>query len=459
MGLRGKVALAVALVSALATLSVGVLSYRATEARLVEEVDESLQRAATALVDRPGRSGPGGPFERFPGRPMVTIPERLADIDQYIVQVLDTSGSVVDASMGVNLPVSETDVAIATDQRGAALTTSTDLGDDSDWRVLTVGVGNGAVQIARSLGETDAVLADLRGRIGVLVLAVTLAGAGLGWLLAFGMTQRLRNLTAVADQVGSSGDLAVTVPVSGNDETGRLGRALATMLVNLRDSRARQQQLVEDAGHELRTPLTSLRTNLDVLRRHPDLDEATRAAVIADLNRDTGDLTALVEEVVAVASNRHDDQPPTPTRLGDLARVVAARTGRRTARTVTVDDDGTVAVVNAPAVERAISNLVDNAIKFDPSGGPVAVTIRHGVLTVTDDGPGIPEGELTAIFERFHRSAEARSLPGSGLGLSIVAKVARDHGGETFATNRPEGGASIGFRLPAVSPGAPPVDH
>ncbi len=457
MGLRGKVALAVAIVSALATLSVGVLSYRATEARLIQEVDESLQRAATALVERPGRGGPGGPLERFPERPTVIVPERLAVLDQYVVQVLDTSGAVVDASSGVNLPVTETDAAIATDERGVSLSTSADLGDESSWRVLTVGVGNGAVQIARSLAETEAVLADLRTRIGVLILAVTIAGAGLGWLVALGMTQRLRRLTTVADQVGASGDLAISVPVAGSDETGRLGRALSTMLVNLRDSRARQQQLVEDAGHELRTPLTSLRTNLDVLRRHPDLDDATRAEVIADLDRDAGELAALVEEVVAVASDRHDDQPPTPTLLGDLARSVAARTGRRANREVLVDDDGSVAVVNRAAVERAISNLVDNAVKFDASGQPVRVNIQRGAVTVTDHGPGIPDAELSAIFDRFHRSAEARGLPGSGLGLSIVAKVATDHGGETFATNLPEGGAAVGFRVPALDDGENPA--
>lgn len=106
-------------------------------------------------------------------------------------------------------------------------------------------------------------------------------------------------------------------------------------------------------------------------------------------------------------------------------------------------------------IERAVTNLLDNAVKFDGSGAPieVQVAVEGATVTVTvhDHGPGIPEGESDLIFERFHRSDEARSLPGSGLGLSIVADVAHLHGGTHFARNRAEGGADVGFSLPISS--------
>jgi two-component system sensor histidine kinase MprB len=98
-------------------------------------------------------------------------------------------------------------------------------------------------------------------------------------------------------------------------------------------------------------------------------------------------------------------------------------------------------------VQRAVSCLIDNADKFDPSGGPIEVHVAGTTLWVADRGPGIPDDELPLVFERFHRAEAARSLPGSGLGLSIVREVALRHGGEAFARHRDGGGAEVGFTL------------
>lgn len=446
IGLRGRVALVVALVSALATATVGVLAYQATDARLLQETDESLRQAAGVLLDRPLR-GPG----RAIGGPRVLIPERLAGFDEYAVQLVATTGDVVNASSGVSLPVSGADLTIARQQDGAAIASGTDV-DGQRWRVLTIGVNGGAVQIGRSLAGTDAVLNDLGRRIGILVVLVTLGGAALGWLLAYGVTQRIRRLTAAADHVSTSGDLEVPVPTEGSDEAGRLGRAIDRMLASLAESRHRQQQLVEDAGHELRTPLTSLRTNLDVLRRHPDLDPTVRNQVLEDLDRDTSELAALVEEVVAVAADRYDDGPPVALALGPLVTRVAQRAARRSGRDVSVSVDDSVVVARPAAVERAAANLVDNAAKFSPADTPIEVTVRDGAVVVSDRGPGIPPGELDAVFNRFHRTAEARGLPGSGLGLAIVAAVAADSGGRAVARNRHDGGCEVVLELPLATP-------
>lgn len=450
MGLGGKVALVVAVVCAAATATVGLLSYQAAESRLIEEVDQSLQSAASALIVLSAQpmspSGLMGPRDAGPG---VLVPERLVGLDQYVVQVLNDQGRTVDASVGVTLPVNETDVDIARTQMGAALATGDDPDDQTPYRIITVGVAGGALQMARNLTETESVLDGLGTRLWAVVVIVTLGGAGIGWLLAVGLTQRIRRLTAAADHVGTSGSLEVPVDVTGNDEAGRLGRALDRMLGSLADSRRQQQRLVEDAGHELRTPLTSLRTNLDVLRRHPDLPHNVQSQVLADLDRDVLELADLVNEVVAVAADRHSSSEVRNEDLGAIAQSVASRVQRRTGRQIDVTTDGTTAVVQTGSVERAIANLVDNAVKFDTSGSPIEVTVSGGRISVTDRGPGIAQNELNRVFQRFHRSAEARTLPGSGLGLSIVAKVASDHGGKVFATNRDGGGAEVGFQLPA----------
>ena len=102
------------------------------------------------------------------------------------------------------------------------------------------------------------------------------------------------------------------------------------------------------------------------------------------------------------------------------------------------------------ALERAVTNLLDNAAKFDASGGPIRVDVAAGIVAVCDGGPGIPEADLPMVFDRFYRSADARSRPGSGLGLAIVRDVAEAHGGTVFATRREGGGARVGFSVPVM---------
>lgn len=448
MSLRWKIAIAMALLSAVATGVVGAVSWRSTQDRLVEELDDSLTSAADVLVVRPPDRLLALRRPRILTGPVVIVPERIYGVDQYVVQVLDRQGRVLDASNGVQLPVDELDRELAAAEAGAVVRTSVDLGDGTRYRVITLGTPGGAVQVARDLAETERVLADLRTRTWWLVGLVAIASALAGWALAAGVTSRLRRLTEASEQVAATGDLQVGVSVVGRDEVGRLGRAFGHMIGSLAASRQQQQRLVEDAGHELRTPLTSLRTNVDVLRRHPELSPELRAQVLADLDRDAGELAALVDEVVALAADRRGDEEPVQVSLGELATAVAARVQRRTGRPVLVTSDGSTVVARPAAVERAIANLLDNATKFDPSDTPVELDVTRGRVMVRDRGPGIADCELPHVFERFHRAPQARSLPGSGLGLSIVADVAAAHGGTVFARNRVGGGAEVGFELP-----------
>ncbi|MEY3617653.1 MAG: hypothetical protein RL726_351, partial [Actinomycetota bacterium] len=175
-----------------------------------------------------------------------------------------------------------------------------------------------------------------------------------------------------------------------------------------------------------------------------------RAQILADIDRDTTELSNLVEEVVAVAADRHTSELPEPVRLSEAVERVVNKARRRTSLDIVVVADESIVMVRPALLERAISNLIDNALKFDDSESPIDVSVSSGTITVSDRGPGIPEADLPIIFERFHRSVASRTLPGSGLGLSIVAEFAAAHGGSVLARNRVGGGAEVGFTLPIV---------
>ncbi|HSM67825.1 MAG TPA: HAMP domain-containing sensor histidine kinase [Ilumatobacteraceae bacterium] len=437
MGLRWKIALALATVALIATSAVGLIGYRTTSSRLVDEVDRSIAQASQQMVElaRDNRV-------RLPNRGLLEV---------YWVRVISADGSVVATSFPGDVPVRRDAQAVIGELRALDRDTVTVAGADA--RIHTIGLPNGAVQIGRSLDEVQSVLDDLRRRTLVLVISVSLAAALVGWLIAGTVAAPLSRLTRSAEDVGSSGDLDVDVPGTGTDEVGRLGAAFRYMLGALAQSRAEQHRLVQDAGHELRTPLTSLKTNLSVLRRHPEMTSEMREGVLDDLDAEVTELTELVNELVAVASGQLDEQPAEPIELAALAHEVAERVERRRSRTVAVRVERD-AVVEAPrsALDRAITNLVDNACKFDQSGGPVDVVVDGTTLTVLDRGPGVPAGEEARIFDRFHRTEAARSMPGSGLGLSIVREVVGRAGGTVHAASREGGGAAIGFTLPAVGP-------
>ena len=439
MSLRWRIAIAMAALAAATTITVGIIGYVTTRERLVEEVDRSLAQAEGSL--------------RF--RPDGTIEVPAQGLLDVYVQALDRDGHVIDSTNDTPFPAgSEAADVVNHPRRSTVQTVDTQYGNV---RIRTVGLPTGAVQVARSMAETESVLSDVRWRTLLLVGIVTVVAAALGWVLARSVTGPLVRLTKAATDVERSGRLDVEVPVAGRDEVGRLGTAFNGMLGALAASRADQQRLVEDAGHELRTPLTSLRTNVAVLRRHPDLDGPTRDQVLTDLHLETEELVGLVEEVVALAKGVNDDVPARAIVLGDLARAVAERAERRHGRPVDVHADGSTVMAAYPALERAVSNLVDNAAKFDRSGGPIEIEVADGGLTVLDRGPGIGDADADQVFNRFYRAESARSLPGSGLGLSIVREVAERYGGSVSASGRPGGGAAVGLRIPTSAPAPPTV--
>jgi two-component system sensor histidine kinase MprB len=224
------------------------------------------------------------------------------------------------------------------------------------------------------------------------------------------------------------------------------------MLEALDASLAAQRRLVADASHELRTPLTSLRTNVEVLARPDAPTGEERERLLRDIVDQTAELTRLVEDVVELARGHEPSLAETDVRLDELVAAAVERAGRHAPHVrFRTDLDGSVVRGVPERIDRAVSNLLDNAAKWSPPEGEVDVVVRAGEVTVRDRGPGIADEDLPHVFDRFYRSAAARRLPGSGLGLAIVRQVAEAHGGSVSAEAAEGGGAVLRLRLGAAA--------
>ena len=432
MSLRWKFALAMAAIAAITAIVFGTASYRSTEDRLYAEVDRSLVALDDRVVD-------------------LQDPQDRGPLSGFAVQVVTPDRTVRTTTFPSEIPVAAADVALMRARGSRFATVET---DDGSYRVRTVGSPRGILQVGRSLEETERILQSLRMRTLLIAGLVSASAIALGLWISGRVTASLRRLTVAAEHVGTTGSFDVAVGEQGRDEVGRLGVAFDRMLAALARSKDEQRRLVQDAGHELRTPLTSLRTNVDALRRYPDLPVADRDAIIADLDAEANELSALVDEVVAVASGVAPDEAATTFDLVDVAQELADRFERRTGRAIELSGASDPVTAQRSGVQRAISCLLENAAKFDTTGGPIEVDIGDGSVTVLDRGGGIPDADLDKVFDRFHRAEAARAMPGSGLGLSIVSEVAHRHGGEVFARNRQRGGAAVGFRIGRLPPPA-----
>ena len=431
MSLRWKLALSMGFLLLTMVALVSVSAYLTTDSRVRQEVDSSLEERANSLRIILNRGDGSLPQAAGPA------------------QVLDASGVIVQSVGDVRFPVNRRERYLA--KEGGRLYTHTVEVDGVRYRVETAALQiGGVVQVGRELQPTENTLASLRRRYAAISGLVALLGAILGWLLAGWLTRPVVRLTQAAEHVASTGELDMSVDTEGSDETSRLAQAFSSMLGALHESRMRQRMLVQDAGHELRTPVTSIRTNVDVLRRHPNLDGEDRSKVLDDLHSEVTQVSTMVEELVLLASgDLEEDDSPGMVRLDDLIKVAADRTSRRFTRQVSVDVEPTSINGSVRGLDRAVSNLLNNACKFSPPGSPIEVTLRGGRVAVRDHGPGIETGDLPHVFQRFYRATAARTQPGSGLGLAIVDQVVRSHGGTAFAENHPGGGAIVGFSLPA----------
>jgi two-component system sensor histidine kinase MprB len=325
------------------------------------------------------------------------------------------------------------------------------------WRVVAVPAGDGqALVLAQSMESTDRML-DRLGLVMLLFGAAGMITAGLaGWAVARNGLRPVRRLTAAVEDIARTQRLD-PIPVEGSDEVARLAQSFNGMLHTLSASQHRQRQLVADAGHELRTPLTSLRTNLDLLVQadaSSGLSAQSRAELLGDVRAQINEMTTLIGDLVELARDEPVSRTVEPVELTAVVGQAVSRVRRRADVEFAVRTSPWWVTGDADALERAITNLLDNAAKWSPEGGVVTVTLEQGTLMVADEGPGIAPEDLPHVFERFYRSAESRGMPGSGLGLSIVRSIAERHGGDVRAGSAPGGGAAFWLTVPGQP--APP---
>jgi two-component system sensor histidine kinase MprB len=472
------VGVAVALAAIASYFAVQHQLYSQTDTDLTAEVNDALRPNPDGVItlqqiSRAGRGGDSVQLVTSTGVPLFG----------------EAGGQVATPGQAV-IPVSGTDRAYAAPGKGGAeIFQSAHIGNQHV-RVLTRGLGqqsfevNGtfpgvALQVAHPLSMVDTSLADLR----IILLLVAAAGIALaialGYAAARAMIRPVERLTAAAEHVAATQDLAATIDERGDDELARLAHSFNAMLGALGGSRQQQAQLVADAGHELRTPLTSLRTNIEVLMRIQDLPAPDRDELLADVKAQLEELTTLVGDLVELA--REDEQDPDPVEIRfDQIVERAVERARRRAVSVEFDVSTEPGMVRAqPALlERAVLNVLDNAAKWSPAGGRIEVRLRRRTadndpvvgevtwgLDIRDHGPGIAAADLPRVFDRFYRAEGARSMPGSGLGLAIVRQVIESHGGRVEVTCPPDGGTLVHLELagvheeprPAWSESPPPV--
>jgi two-component system, OmpR family, sensor histidine kinase MprB len=305
-----------------------------------------------------------------------------------------------------------------------------------------------AVVVWRSLDEMNSALERLRVILIFVSLGAILAAAVAGAAVSGATLAPVRRLTAAAERIAETGEPSERVPEGGHDELAALGASFNTMLAALEESLETQRRFVADASHELRTPLTSLQTNIDVLRGDIELDPEQRGRLLDDLHRESQEMRSLIAGLLELARGGAQVEKE-QFQFDELVEDSLER-ARSQFPAVEWDADRlepTVVDGYRDRMERAVWNLLENAGKWSGEGGSVEVSLAGGELRVRDHGPGFADEDRPLVFERFYRSAAARSMPGAGLGLAIVREVAEAHGGSVAAENARDGGAIVRLSL------------
>jgi len=484
MTFRHRITLVATAAVAAAVLIASALTYLFVADQLHRQVDNSLRDTASGF--QRGIAGLRGQNSAVPpalvsglgparlrqilehrrqpaGKLSLSPPKGLLGQDRGVFQLLGANGEVL-APPGAGAAALPVDARVRSLARSGGPSYLSEIHIASDHlRVLSVALGPGtpvrAIQIARSLNEVDHTLSNLRLILMLVALGGIAAAALLGSLVSRAAISPVRHLTEAVEHVAETQDLARRIPSRGGGELSRLATSFNAMLDALQssmralDTSARvQRQLVADASHELRTPVTSLRANIEVLQQSPALSDGDRKRLLSDVVEQLEDLTTLINDVIELARG---DEPPEMIEEVRFDHVVseAIERARLHAPHAHIDQhlQATLVLGDAARLDRAVKNLIDNALKFGPREGPIEVTLGGSELTVRDHGPGIDAADMPHAFDRFYRGASARALPGSGLGLAIVRQVAEAHGGEVSAEAALGGGTLMRLSLSTLS--------
>ena len=435
MTLRNRVAVAAAVGVLVVVAAVSGVLYFSYAASLHSRVDAALvdaaQQASTIAQNIKQSAG------KSQSAPDFTEPVIVGSVAVQLIP-----GPVAVGQPSQFGPLDNRDVDVADQVQPAYFADASDGGNQ--FRVYTAAMsGAGLVRTSRSADADNGALRNAA----LLLAGLTVAAAGVTYgaarLTAGRFLRPIAELTAAAEHVAQTRDLTARLRSAGtSDEVGRLTTSFDTMLAALHESVTAQRQLVADASHELRTPLTSITTNLDLLEDGAGLADPQAPALVRAAREQAGELDQLITDLLDLA-RYHESTPHRETVRLDLLTDEAVRRMRQRVPDAAIDTElhPCLVHVDPAAVDHAISNLVDNAIKWTPPGAAVRVVVEDGQVSVTDQGPGIADEDLPHIFERFYRAPAAQGMPGAGLGLAIVGGVAHANDGTVAVRTGPHGSA------------------
>ncbi len=449
--LQERIVLFTAFAVALAVGLTGLAVYLTTRWSLYDQLDTELLGVATVMSERVSQdlSSSGG---------LNADALRAANVVMILVRANRDEVHIPGES--TTLPITSREITIArTGQGFSARTGEANTGEP--YRIVAVplsGQPGYALVLGRSLEPTMGTLQQMWVVLALVALLGVVSAALSGYLVARSSLAPIRRLTGAVTRITETDEL-VPIEAEGDTELAELTRSFNMMVRSLASSRERQRRLIADAGHELRTPLTSLRTNIELLiadEKSGMLPVGARSDILRDVAAALGEFTSLVGDLMQLS---REDKVVAVREPIDLQDVVANAITRAKRRGPGVFFDVQLAphpIEGAPDIlERAFTNLLDNAVKFSPDGSVITVRMADGTVTVADEGPGIADEDLPHIFDRFYRSDLSRNTPGTGLGLSIVAHTINSHGGWVTAAANPDGGALFTVWLPRVEETSP----
>jgi signal transduction histidine kinase len=447
LSLRLRVTLAAAVAVFVAVAGLGVASRTIVAHELRRTLDDTLRARATDVA-RLSASAPA--LLTTPG--MLDAPFGGRDLT---VEVLDRGQRIVarSSALGGRLLPTGTLVRAAIERGHTGSLTGRLSGEYVRVFVAPLAdlgggpAAGGAVIVGASTRGIDATNERLRHLILVFALLAGAAGAAAAAVLTRRGLAPLRRLAAEATRIAARGDAEARLPTGEAGEVGALTDSLNAMLAALDRAQATERRFLADASHELRTPITALAGNAEYLARH-----GADPAVVADLQADTRRMARLVDDLLALERGRAGGAGPATEGSVDVAMLARSLGEEPGHERVTVDAPAAAWVRgDAGALQRALGNLVENALVHGPADGRVRVTVGHDAGRVTamvrDDGDGLPAAAAEDAFDRFWRGedAVAAARPGAGLGLAIVRAAARAHGGEVTVD-----GPEFTIRLPGA---------
>jgi len=457
--IRWRLTLFIALVIGAILLVLGLALYLLSRGALLDNIEDTARSRANAAA-RTIESGESLSDDDI---------EQLT-LDGVSVIVRDANGRVLQTANPPARGVAKDTVWREAVRSGKAVSgTAVLTGDDPSYvYAVPVDPPDGSARVVEAAKPYEPALETLE-----VFATVLAAGIGAAFLLSIGGAYFLARatlrpveaVTSAAREMGE-GDLSKRLPVANpKDEVGRLAATINGLLSRLEAAFARREEALErqrrfaaDASHELRTPLTAISGHarmLDEWALDEDPERAKRS--VGAIRQEAGRMRNLVESLLALT--RGDEGAGLEVGRHDLAAVAeeaaqAARTaaGGKVSVEYVRPEREVVATFDRDRVLQAASILLDNAVKYTPEGGSVAVRLREEdgrvALEVSDTGVGIPDDELPLVFERFHRTDPSRADGGAGLGLSIARQIAESHGGEIHARSAPGEGSTFTLLLP-----------